>query len=63
MGQRADCCLFDPDQRWLVDAETLTSRGKNTPWLGKELRGKVQTTLVGGKVVHSGRKTGSTPQV
>lgn len=51
-GCRADVCLVDPDVRWIVGAETLRSRGKNTPFTGQELKGRVTTTIVGGDVVH-----------
>jgi dihydroorotase len=33
--------LIDPAQRWTVSAETLLSTGKNTPWLGQEMQGRV----------------------
>ncbi len=51
VGAPADVCIFDPDAEWPVTAETLKSRGKNTPFIGKTLKGKAVVTLVGGKVV------------
>jgi dihydroorotase len=51
-GRRADLCVFDPDEPWRVTAETLRSREKNTPFLGREMRGKVRATLIGGRVVY-----------
>jgi dihydroorotase len=51
VGQRADICVFDPEESWHVRPEMLHSQGKNTPFLGWELRGRVRTTLVGGRVV------------
>lgn len=33
--------LIDPEQRWQLTAETMISTGKNTPWLGQEMQGKV----------------------
>jgi dihydroorotase len=50
-GRRADICIFDPDEPWRIRAETLHSREKNTPFLGRELLGRVRATLVGGRVV------------
>jgi dihydroorotase len=50
-GDAADVCVFDPEQRWLLNAASLRSRGKNTPFLGRELVGRTRTTLVGGRVV------------
>ena len=53
-GQVADVCIFDPQQAWTVAASTLASQGKNTPFLGLELAGRVRFTLVAGQVVHEG---------
>ncbi len=50
-GQPADVCIFDPDAHWVVEPKALHSQGKNTPFLGLELPGKVRVTLVGGQVV------------
>jgi dihydroorotase len=51
-GAEADVCVFDPDAYWKVESASLRSQGKNTPFLGFELPGKVRYTLVGGQVVH-----------
>jgi len=50
LGSVADICLFDPTLSWQVGAQTLVSQGKHTPFLGYELRGRVQATIVGGHV-------------
>jgi dihydroorotase len=52
VGADAHVCVFNPDLRWLVEPSALRSQGKNTPFLGLELAGKVLYTLVGGQVVH-----------
>ena len=51
VGATADLCLIDPTQYWKVDAGSLISQGKNTPFLGLELAGRVNTTLVNGHTV------------
>jgi dihydroorotase len=51
-GQNADVCVFDPAQYWKVDRASLKSQGKNTPFLGLEVKGKVRYTLVEGQVVY-----------
>jgi dihydroorotase len=51
-GAVADLCIFDPDEYWKVEATALKSQGKNTPFLGMELRGRVKYTLVNGNVVY-----------
>ncbi|MDI1301480.1 MAG: dihydroorotase [bacterium] len=33
--------LIDPEQKWTVTADALVSTGKNTPWLGREMQGRV----------------------
>ena len=56
-GSAADITLFDPDARWSVDRETLVSKGKNTPWHGKEMIGQVKQTLKGGQIVYTAGNT------
>jgi dihydroorotase len=51
-GAPADLVLFDPQAPLRVAAETLKSQGKNTPFLGYELAGRVRYTVLGGEVVY-----------
>jgi dihydroorotase len=51
-GADADVCVFDPQAYWRVEPSALRSQGKNTPFLGLELAGRVRYTLVGGEIVH-----------
>jgi len=51
VGGVADLCLFDPAQQVRLSRTTLRSQGRNTPFLGLELPGKVRYTLVDGHVV------------
>ena len=52
LGHAADVCIFDPDHNSKIEANTLKSQGKNTPFLGYELPGKVRFTLVEGHIVY-----------
>ena len=52
VGAAADVCVFDPETYWKVEASALKSQGKNTPFLGMELQGKVRYTLVDGQLVY-----------
>ena len=52
VGAPADVCLFDAAARWRVEPSALVSQGKNTPFIGLEVPGKVRMTLVGGHVVY-----------
>lgn len=51
-GGLADVCVFDPQSAWTVQADTLVSQGKHTPFSGYELPGRVRCTLVGGRVAY-----------
>ena len=51
VGATADICVFDPAAPWTLSADQLISRGRNSPFLGWEFRGRVTHTLVGGAVV------------
>jgi dihydroorotase len=51
-GAPADVTVFDPAATWTVTAPALRSKGKNTPLLGQELRGRVRLTLLGGEIVY-----------
>ncbi|MBE7027015.1 MAG: dihydroorotase [Ruminococcaceae bacterium] len=50
-GKGADIVIFDPDEKLVVDVESFKSKGKNSPYDGFELFGKVKYTIVGGNVV------------
>lgn len=50
-GNPADICIFDPAATWRVSPEGLQSRGKNTPFEGIEMTGRVVATLVDGHPV------------
>lgn len=47
-GDPADFFLFDPTQEWVVGPETMHSKGKNTPFTGWKLTGKVTSHWMGG---------------
>lgn len=52
IGAPADLCLFDPAAEWRVEPKQLKSQGKNTPFAGMQMRGKVRHTLVNGQSVY-----------
>jgi dihydroorotase len=54
-GSAADICIFDPERWWRVGGDTLRSLGKNTPYRGIELKGKVRCTLVDGNLVYESK--------
>ena len=52
VGEVADILLFDPNEEWVVDPEQFASKGRNTPFGGHKLKGKVKYTIVGGTVIY-----------
>ena len=48
----ADIAIFNPQQAWRVSAKDLISQGKNTPFLGLEMLGKVHYTLLHGQITY-----------
>jgi dihydroorotase len=43
--------LIDPDAEWIVDPSSFRSRGRNTPYGGRRLRGRVIMTICRGQMV------------
>ena len=52
-GAVADLCLFDREQEWVLQADTMQSRGKHSPFLEQRFKGKVKYTFVSGQLVYS----------
>ncbi len=51
-GQVADLIVVDPSLHWVVTPDALLSQGKHTPYVNRELAGKVIATIVAGELVH-----------
>ncbi|HEY9516697.1 MAG TPA: dihydroorotase [Gemmatimonadaceae bacterium] len=51
-GAAADVTVFDPAREWVVDPTGFLSKGRNTPYAGRTLRGRAVCTIVGGRVVY-----------
>lgn len=51
VGAHADLCVFDPKAAWKVEPAALKSQGKNTPFNGYEMQGRVRYTLLDGQLV------------
>ena len=48
-GAPADVVLIDPSMQWTIDPAAFLSKGRNTPFAGEEVTGRVVRTLVGGE--------------
>lgn len=51
-GRDADLCIFDPEAQVKIMPGQLRSQGKNTPYIGYELPGRVRYTMIGGQTVY-----------
>lgn len=51
-GKLADIVIFDPNAEYVVDVNEFASKGRNTPYNGKMLKGRVLQTICGGRVVY-----------
>ena len=51
-GKIADIVVFDPNIEYIIDKNTFFSKGKNTPFHGRKVKGDVRYTLVDGNVVY-----------
>ncbi|HNS67703.1 MAG TPA: amidohydrolase family protein, partial [Mesotoga infera] len=51
-GKRADIVLFDPDEEWCVEESAMYSKGKNTPFMGSRLKGRIKYTIASGEVIY-----------
>ena len=54
-GADADITVIDPQIRWTVDVKAFRSRGKNSPFHGREMQGRAVLTIVGGDIKYDGR--------
>ncbi len=51
VGEAADLILFDPEEGWTVDPETMVSKARNTPFAGFACRGRIKMTMLAGECV------------
>ena len=51
-GSVGDVTVFDADAEWTVDPARFVSKGRNSPYAGRALRGVVDLTVVDGRVIH-----------
>jgi dihydroorotase len=50
-GEPANLCVIDPEATWVVDGAAMASRSSNTPYQGRELKGRVRHTVLHGEPV------------
>ena len=54
-GKIADITIFDSDEEYVYTKEMIVSKSKNSPFIGKKLKGKVKYTIVNGRVVYENK--------
>ena len=54
VGKQADITIFDPNEEYVYTKDMVVSKSKNSPFIGKKLKGKVKFTIVNGNVVYKG---------
>ncbi|MBE6364339.1 MAG: dihydroorotase [Lentisphaerae bacterium] len=52
IGNAADITVFDPEAEYVIDKNTFRSKARNTPFDGMKVRGKINLTVVDGKIVY-----------
>jgi len=52
-GYVADLVIADPDAEYIIDKDSFYSKGKNTPFHGRKVTGRIEYTFVSGKLVYS----------
>ena len=55
-GKIADITIFDPNEEYVYTKEMIVSKAKNSPFIGKKLKGKVKYTIVNGKIVYKSKE-------
>lgn len=53
-GKAADLVIFDPKETYRIDRDQFASKGRNTPFHGREVTGRVKCTICDGCVVYEG---------
>ena len=51
-GKIADLTIYDPEGSYIYTKDMIVSKSKNTPFIGKKLKGKVKYTIVNGNIVY-----------
>ena len=52
VGKPADVVIIDPKAEYIIDARKFDSKGKNTPFHGRKVTGKVKMTICDGQIVY-----------
>ena len=53
-GKKADLCVFDLDEEYIINSDEFVSMGKATPFAGEKVKGKCVMTICNGQIVYKG---------
>ena len=56
VGADADLVIFDAEEKWTVDPERFASKGRNTPFGGMQVQGRVKYTIAAGEIIYQDRE-------
>lgn len=51
-GATADVTVFNPTEQWTIDPTKFKSKSRNTPFTNWQVKGRIRTTILEGRVVH-----------
>ena len=51
-GDDGDLVIFDPNEEWVIDRDKFASKGRNTPFHGRTVKGKVKYTVTNGTIIY-----------
>ena len=52
-GAIADIIIVDTEREWTVESKDFLSRSKNSPFIGRRLKGIVELTILNGKIAYN----------
>lgn len=58
-GGPADVAVIDPDEAWTITPGDLAGRSRNSPFLGRRVRGRIAATIAAGVVRHARSPAGA----
>ncbi len=56
LNSAADICIFDANENWIFKTDSMISQGRNSPFDGWEMKGKVNYTLLDGVITYQNKK-------
>lgn len=56
VGKAADVVVIDPEETYAIDVNTFESKGRNTPFHGRKVKGKVKMTIYNGQIAYQDEK-------